>query len=235
VNILVGITKARDIPVFDEAVKLVLPEVDKLYACYYPQVIALEHIIRKYFLEHEQYTHLAILPDDLIVTKESWDYLTGDLERYDYPVICGCCNVDTTTNRDSLNVSLSCPYQSGIDVYKWVQMDSAEHQQILNTPQPYPVGFAGFPLTIIRRDIVQQIPFHNDPVGWAQDIAFCNDLINNHIQLYCDFRAQMLHVKISDSNILFVKVGLKPPVNYLEPATQNTSNDASNVPILQER
>ena len=219
-NILVGITKARDIPQFDDAVNNVLSDVDKYWVCYYPQVIALNLIIRKYFLEHTEYTHLAILPDDLIVTKEAWDYLTEDIYKFDYPVICGCCNVDITTNRNSLNVSLSCPVMSGIDVYKWIQIDSQEHQDIMNTPQPYPVGFAGFPLMIIRRDVVQHIPFHNDPVGWAQDIALCNDLINNHIQLYCDFRAQMLHVKISDTNIMFIKVGLKPPYTLLEEAKE---------------
>src|SRR4249920_4150187 len=41
---------------------------------------------RDFFLEHTEYTHMAILPDDLLVDVKHVDRLVEDLEQFDYDV-----------------------------------------------------------------------------------------------------------------------------------------------------
>ena len=47
---------------------------DRLYAKYYPEKTAY-NLLRDYFLDHTEYTHLVICPDDLIIKKEHIDSL----------------------------------------------------------------------------------------------------------------------------------------------------------------
>jgi hypothetical protein len=67
------------------------------------------------------------------------------------------------------------------------------------------VRFAGFPLFVIPRKIVEQIPFRNDSptgefdtCGCCVDVMFCNDALDNGYKIYVDCRVGLDHLKISD-------------------------------------
>ena len=87
-RVLIAIPSPRDLPQFAEAVNKI--PADKLFCKYMHEQQAYD-TIRENFLTsaNEQYTHLAILPDDLIVTPYHWQQLVEDLHEYDFPVLCG--------------------------------------------------------------------------------------------------------------------------------------------------
>jgi len=226
-SILIGITKARDLKEFEDAVRM-LSEFDKLWCCYYnPSVIA-ENIIRDYFLTAKEYTHLALLPDDLIVTKKDLDILANDLSIGNYPVLCGVCNVDMTEQGlTSLNVDVHNlqPRQRddyGMRSYTWLIENSQEYTELLKLAQPIRVMFAGWPLVIIRRDVVEKIRFKDDAeygnytCGCCDDVIWCADCHDLGIPIYCDLRAQMKHLKVNAWSLVNYMVGKKVPDTYLE-------------------
>ena len=53
-------------------------------------------LIRNYFLANPEYSHLVILPDDFIVTVDQFKSLMRSVEKFDYPVLGGVANIDTT-------------------------------------------------------------------------------------------------------------------------------------------
>jgi hypothetical protein len=228
-KLLVTITKGRDIEQFDNTIKHSLENFDKMFCCYFTSRTA-RLIIKDQFLKNKEYTHLAILPDDLLVTKKDIDFLIyEDLVNYpDLPVLCGCCNVDNTKNKDCLNISLELPspirIAGGHNDYVWIKEGSDAHKVLLAQQQPTVVRFAGDPFFIFRRDIVEMLSFENDSKyntltskdeGCCEDIVICNELANKNIPIYCDLRARMHHLKISDQESLKqLQVGKKEP--YVE-------------------
>jgi hypothetical protein len=79
--------------------------------------------------------------------------LEEDIKRFDYPIVCGWCNLN---QKD--------PYLSNICIegvsekrdgrlYKWLRTDDP----LFSNTEPIPVRFAGFPLTYFRRDVVEKI------------------------------------------------------------------------------
>jgi SAM-dependent methyltransferase len=233
-SILIGITKARDLKEFDDAVAK-LSEFDKIWCCYYNPSIVAENLIRNYFLAAKEYTHLALLPDDLIVTKKDFDILIDDLSIGNYPVLCGICNVDMTEqglkslNVDVHNLQPRRRDHYGMRSYNWLIEGSTEHIELLNKPQPVRVMFAGWPLLIIRRDVVEKIKFKNDaeygyPGGCCDDVIWCADCYDLGIPIYCDLRARMKHLKVDAWSLTNYMVGRKSPHTYLERADGRISN-----------
>ena len=77
-KMLICIPKVRQIEEFDNAVNDCLQEFDKLFINYFPSYEA-RHLIKEYFLKYEEYTHLAILPDDMIPNATALYILIDDL------------------------------------------------------------------------------------------------------------------------------------------------------------
>ena len=65
---------------------------DRLIARYIPEWHAYQ-IMRNYFLQHKEYTHLVLATDDIVVLKKDIEQLQKNLGD-DYPVIAGIMNVD---------------------------------------------------------------------------------------------------------------------------------------------
>jgi len=132
--------------------------------------------MREYFLTHEQYTHLVLATDDIVVHPEHIDQLIEDLEVEDYPVISGIMNVEQT-DVTYVNISMTLPIKDRKHrQYKWLTRDDLK-----NKPDIFKVAFAGFPLMAIRRDVVSKIIFDADRVfegkapdrGASLDTVFC--------------------------------------------------------------
>jgi hypothetical protein len=184
---------------------------------------------RKFFLEHTEYTHYVALPNDLVVTKEIFEKICNTIEKYDYPVLSGCCNVDMVENKDKVNICLKLPeIPYRLRIYRWLA-ESQRKELINRGAEIIDVGFAGFPCMFIRRDIVEKIPFATLPFevderpiwenkgGFGGDLAFCTSLkhygISNKVDLTCimehlRFEGKMM-VGIKKPEVVFIKKGEK--------------------------
>src|SRR5438105_2355903 len=91
---LICIPSPRDIPEFFEAAAF-LPA-DKFWIKYHREADAYSKI-RRFFLERSEYTHMVLLPDDLIVRAEDFTKLMGTAAVYKFDVISGICNVEYST------------------------------------------------------------------------------------------------------------------------------------------
>ena len=175
---------------------------------------------RKFFLEHKEYTHYVALPNDLVVTPEIFQKLCDTLEKYDYPVLSGCCNVDFKGKwANMVNVCLKLPALAYKDRnYRWL----AESQRLELISRGVTItqfDFAGFPCMFIRRDILEKIPFATVPYptnerpiwetdgGFGGDVAFCTSLKYYGIPNRVDLTCIMEHLRYEGKML----VGIKPP------------------------
>ena len=178
---------------------------DRLYAKYYPEKTAY-NLMRDYFLDHQEYTHLVICPDDLIIKKEHIDRLVKDLEEHDFPVLSGVCNVDSAANKDMLNVTYNLPHPTrtvpergviGWRHYHWVHKDTVFPRRVL------PFLFSGFACMFIRRDVVKRYKFTDDAkqngtpslITGAIDVMFSNVCALEKIPQMVDVGVNMEHLK----------------------------------------
>ena len=181
---------------------------DRLYAKYYPEKTAYE-LMRRYFVDHEEYTHLVICPDDLVIKKEHMDALVEDLQKDDYACLSGVCNVDQGSNKNYLNITYNLPHpvrmvpekkQVGWRHYHWVHKDEPFNVNI----QPF--LFSGFACMFIRRDVMEKIKFTDDAaqngtpsmITGAIDVMFSNVCAILKIPQMVDTTVRMEHLKGKD-------------------------------------
>lgn len=228
-RVLIAIPSPRDLPQFAAAVDQI--PTDKLFCKYMHEQQAYE-TIRASFLENEQYTHLAILPDDLIVTPYHWSQLLFDLHEYQFPVLCGVCNLDQSQeHKGMLNVCINHKPSISRDqskrTYEWIIEGSDQHEKLMDkTPPIIKVMFAGFPFMFFERSVIEQFEFKDDRkpynplknIGCCIDVMTCADLYDLDIPIHCDLRVRMQHLKIDDSRVEGRMVGIKNPLVYFSNA-----------------
>ena len=178
---------------------------DRLYAKYYPEKTAYE-LLRNWFVDHKEYTHLVICPDDLIIKKEHIEALLDNVRKSDYPVISGMCNVDQGDNKDFLNVTYNLPHPKrtvpeknviGWRYYHWVHKNTKFPNKLT------PFLFSGFACMVIRRDIMEKIRFTDDAIQngtpslitGAIDVMFANVCAILKIPQIVDTTVIMEHLK----------------------------------------
>lgn len=177
---------------FDRIIPKYMREVDAYY------------VVRDYFLNHSEYTHLAIGTDDIVVKPEHIQQLHEDLKQTDYPVLTGMMNV---YQEDDQQVNLTPRNQIptllwATRVYRWIyRKDLTQY----TTGGPiFQVGFSGFPLMVIRRDVVEKIPFANDAAinevmyekAGSLDVHFCHTCHQLGIPIFADTRVDMEHLRM---------------------------------------
>jgi len=129
---------------------------DKLKVKYFLHYDALA-IARNFFLEHD-YTHLLIYAEDVITTPDVVKLLIKDAEEYDFPIVSGWINFDFKRNWLSFTFKdLSNIYVKTHEQYEFPTTDYVLKHDLKN---PFiETFFQGFGLTLIRRDVVEKIPF----------------------------------------------------------------------------
>lgn len=225
-RLLVAITRGRDIKEFLEATDKI-QGYDKLWVNYYPAYMAYK-IIKYFFLDHPEYSHLALLADDLIVKQRHIDLIWQDVRRHEAvenksAVFSGCCNIDLTTWKDYLNVSYELPQRAAYNrKYYFIRKDAMFYPGIVEAL------FCGTALMVIPRQYVSRMSFDNDAkwsgaseeMGCCQDVIMCNDLNDMGVKLFVDFRVNMLHLKQYDGIWFPLATGVKAPNCKLEVAKQ---------------
>lgn len=167
-RVLIGIPSPRDIPEFIDAMAWIND--DKVWIKYYDEYTAYKYI-RMFFLKHEEYTHLCIIPDDLIVKREQFNKLKEGIQ--DHFIFSGVCNTDY--HRQDV---LACR-QNGKNL-------SATDQNGIQK-----VEFEGFSCCFIRRDVVEKIVLDGEG-GFDNILAKeCREL---DIPMYVDTTVKLLHL-----------------------------------------
>lgn len=184
-------------------------EIDKIWATNFTEEEAY-YRIRGFFLNHKDYTHLVLLSDDATATNENLRVLLKDVMLLDPPMIGGVCNVDMYKDKDKAAVTRNIPKELWIDgqrEYDFYTFDDLEKL----AQDVFQVGFQGWPLTWIRRDIVELIPFRGDnilnktPIGYSFDVTYANDMAKHGIPMYVDRTVRLEHLKGEPgSDIIFV-------------------------------
>jgi hypothetical protein len=134
---------------------------DNLVIRYVPEIKAY-HWARDYFLDND-YDYLAIATDDIVVKPEHIEQLQKDIDEIDLPVISGYMNVDEKDYPDGYhNIAYDLALQDRkLRYWNWLMPKDLPKSNIFR------VKFAGFGLTAIRRDIMEQYTFAGD--GYIRD------------------------------------------------------------------
>jgi len=201
---MLGIPSPRDIPDFTTLMRYFC-EAPRLWAKYYTELYAYQHI-RNFFLKETDYTHLVIVPDDLIITPGAFRLLKKDLEeeKQDYPVLAAVCNAkygdDRVTCRDTIGGAFITNEQ--LDD---IRIDQGGHPIIR-------VRHEGFAMPFIRRDVVEKIPF-GVMYTTAVDHYFSICCYKKKIPIHVDTRARVMHLceQPPDGNFQYFFVGKKKP------------------------
>jgi len=167
---------------------------------------------RDFFLEHNEYTHMAILPDDLLVNVSHVDKLIQDIMKYDYQVISGICNFAYSTKKFFNNMSAiefrnsnAVQDLSRTDKYNYFRdiMSRTKYKELKQSmankqDKIIRVAMSAFPFMIIRRDVLEQIKFDANPMG--VDTVWCGECIRKNIGMYVDLDVELLHLKGMEKN-----------------------------------
>lgn len=212
----------RDIPeVLEAHTKL---KCDKLYAKYFIEREAYWHL-RNFFLHADQeYTHMILAPDDLVITPEDYNQLVEDIKKYNYPIISGICNVDQQDYKDYWDITENLPHPLrplkdyddytgkersrwwGYRWYSWFDDNTIKDE--VNRQKGNPiirVLHSGFALQALRRDVVERINFITDAevngIVNAEcssvDVMFSNTCAVDGIAIMADTRIKMRHLRNS--------------------------------------
>lgn len=202
---LVFIPSPRDIPEFLEAVDKI--NLDKYWVKYHrPEILAYQEL-RRFFLEHTEYTHLIILPDDLIVSADDVDRLIDHVKKNpELQIVSGFCNIDITDLKDYANICIELVSDKRPRDYFWKTFAELEKycQENKNENGLIKVKFSGFPLMIIARQVIEDIAFRNDSEsgvsddGCCIDVTFCYDAHLKCYDIYVDPTLRLYHMKIAD-------------------------------------
>ena len=207
-NPLLVIFNPRNIPEFYKAIEKI-HRVSKLWIRYFPQNEAYNKA-RAFFLKSD-YTHLMILPDDLLVTQADVDAILNHDESYDS--ISGWCN---NNGRDDTNIDTNIsaflppdpPRTATYDGYRWFKISQFESMvsKEENSGAIIPVLHQGFALSRLSRNLIEKVPFRTD-AGCCVDSCLSLDLMKFKVGItqYVDIRIRMKHLKIPRSELLVGK------------------------------
>ncbi len=205
-KLLIFIPSPRDIPEFQEVIDQI-PH-DKLFIKYLHYRDEPYNKARKFFLNHNQYTHFAICPDDLIVTPDGVEQLWKDAQTMKF--IAGMCNVDM---EDMNKIAATIPAPSVVREgrkFNWLRIPD-----IIDKKNPIlKVGWCGTPFAIMPRQVIEGLNFTGD-IKWnpfgdkteSFDIQTAHDLAEMGIEEYIDTRVFFTHRRFGGE----IFVGRKHP------------------------
>lgn len=187
--------------------------------------------IEKFFVEHKEYTHLILNSDDAMPTDEQIAMIIADVEKYDFPVIAGCCCEDKLHGDMRLNVTFL-PITKVTETQDWRELDYKQlPQEFANRNMLMRVWFQGNSVMCIRRDVVEKVhltyldtlvkKYPYQPWFYGGDLAWAYVFSKIGIPQYVDFRCYMEHSRLDQryGEGKVFKKGQKEPIDTFEKAT----------------
>lgn len=193
-KLLLAVFHARDIPEFHKSIAKI--PYDQLWINYYPTVQA-AHIAKETFLNMPQYTHLALVSDDLILTYAGVEKMINNIMSYNLLVHTAVCNVDMDKNKDYFNICHKMPVYPN---YEWVHKDS-----LADSPDLIRVKFNGWTFFVLHRSLVPLLTFNGNFKDAALDLEMCKELESMNVPIVTDWSVQFYHMRYSGT----VYTGLK--------------------------
>ena len=172
---------------------------DKLICTFTPEFQAYKKM-RDYFLSKD-YDYMVLATDDIVVRPEHVIQLESDLIKNNYQVLSGLMNVDEcdwNNPKGNINICTELALKDKkLRNYYWFTYDSLPQQDI------FQVKFSGFPLMVVRRDIIEKYEFAGDAIfkgkgmefGASLDFVFCWFCHENNIPIFVDKRISMQHLR----------------------------------------
>jgi hypothetical protein len=250
INPLLASPSPRDIPDVLAAFNM-----SNMYDHYYvkytePEARAYKKI-RTFFLDHDEYTHLILWSDDLVVYPNQIQTIVEDAKAYNYEIIAGLCNVDRTDYREYFACNFR-PHHIDREKRNLEFIHRSEFYNIPQSPEylwellpqyqkdPFVrVNWLGFSLPCIKRSVIKDIEFHDDAyymtnertglkarvdgIGCCVDTAFSWECIQNEIPMMVDVRVVMDHLKNRDGYYTYWGIGRYEPADYLVKAGDRLS------------
>ena len=215
-NLVLGILNPRNISTVMQNFENNINNVDKVYIKYYnPEQQAYE-ALRDFFLDHTEFSHLCLIADDCIINPEHIDRLRWGVHKHDFPVLTGFGNVNLTDKKDVYTISFE-----GVPIKRNERGDSfhtlIRHKEMFSEMfqtcafgEYFKVKWCGFGLTVIRRDIVERIPFEDDArwngqpylTGCCIDTAFSHVCNENNIPIWVEPHVKVHHLKLTDLSLM---------------------------------
>ena len=190
INPLLFCPSPRSIPEVIQAWEVI--PYDKLIVKNKPEDIAYKEG-RKYFLENEQYTHLIICPDDLVLYYNSFFTLLFDVLDYGYSNLSGISNIDES------QLDVYCCKPLGVDPTK-KSKGSFYTKDTIPEDNIFEVGFTGFSCQFIDRELMEDLTFTggcNNGSG-CMDLQFTKECINLAVPQLVDKRAIFYHMRMAE-------------------------------------
>jgi hypothetical protein len=212
INLLIINPSPRKIKLFEVKLEILNQKYDILREKYNFDEVDAYNQCRNYFLSHPEYTHMAILPDDLLVDLKHVDKLVEDLEKYDYDVLSGISNF-AMSSKNFWNRMTCIDYNNygAVDQLAktarfdyFTQVMTRERydkikEEMANKPNRIiRVALSNFPFTIAKRHVIEKIEFGMSLMG--VDTVFFQSCINHGIPTYADLDVQMVHIKGIEEN-----------------------------------
>jgi hypothetical protein len=205
INPLIIIPSPRDIQSVKDAIDKCLKKYDKVWFKYWTQKAQPYKYIKQYFLKRTQYTHLVLLPDDLIINQEGVDRLfsTVSKEPDKYKVLMGDCPI-SYTDKTYCSFTKNLPaLEHSRRYYDWVKIEEVKGKGIIQ------VIHSGTPFAIFKRNVVEKLSFDSDykwnlgnTYGSSEDVVISNELTNMLVPIYVDTDARFIHLKDSQEAIV---------------------------------
>lgn len=239
VHPLFAIMSPRDIKFVKEGLDKI-DYIDKIFVKYFNAVDALKKMY-EYFLAHKEYTHIIIHSDDAVPNYEYIAMLIADVKKYRFKSLSGIVLMDYFTQDNRVSVTIKPVYGLHYlvrDSYACIPYEFINLKGIIR------VWFQGFALTMLSRDVVEQVAklMWTIPEHTAYDLPYdvilaviCHDYL--HISQHVDLRAWYWHyihvckpprLGTDSESQWYLKVGLLPSrvdlvrakicVPYQEPA-----------------
>lgn len=173
---------------------------DKFIANFLPYPYP-HNLARDFFLEHKEYTHLIVQPQDLHAKKEHFDELVKTVEKTGYDVVSCVCNVERAGHRNYSRWAI-CKELPSLDrtnrYYNWVP----QTQDKIGLMK---VEFQGMVFCCISRKVIERIMINgeyvfkgtwhasNEPYAAAPDLTFCHSCKQLGIPIYANTDIRLVH------------------------------------------
>jgi len=150
---------------------------------------------KNYFLDHEEYTHLVVCPDDLEVTPTNLEILLNDVKCSGYRTIAGICNIDEsqpdTYAIQPLGTDLTSDHPQ-VDKGSWYMKNE---KPILPDVKILQVGHCGFSCQFIERELLEKVKWRGASNGGNAnfDWQFSKDCHELNIPIFVDTTVKLWH------------------------------------------
>lgn len=151
---------------------------------------------KEVFLEHKEYTHLVICPDDLVLTEEEVESLLDDALIEEFRVVDGICNLDES-DPDTWSIQPEGCKLTGNkpDVHHgaWYMTDKKPK---LPDEMWIKVGHSGCACRVINRETFEKLSFTgaNNGEGWF-DYQMSKELKELGIPIWINTHCKFWHMR----------------------------------------